>query len=87
MPCERLCWAIDGAVADDDGGDDLEDLPAIGAGADLESLGAALIGCARNGARSCWDEAVQSERAERVSWTSLFFECAEPFISGQGSAP
>ena len=82
IPCERLCWAIDGAVGDDDGGDDLEDLPAIGAGADLDALGAALVGCARTGARSCWERALAGEPSEE-SWTSLFFECVEPFISAQ----
>jgi hypothetical protein len=86
MPCERLCWTIDGAAGedgDDDGGagDDLEDLPALVEGADPNALGAALIGCARTGARRCWDEAAAGQLTEDASWTSLFFECAEPFLS------
>lgn len=88
VPCERLCWAIDGAFADDDGGDDLEDLPALGAGADLDTLAAALVGCARTGARDCWESTLAGEpAAERVSWTSLFFECAAPFLTGPVAAP
>jgi hypothetical protein len=84
MPCERLCWAIDGAVNDaDSGGDAPEALPAVSGGADVDALGAALVSCARQGARSCWERALTAEPADEASWTSSFFACAAPLVSAE----
>lgn len=79
LPCERLCWAVDGA-ANSAGDEDGQELPALGAGAALDTLGSALVGCAQQGARSCWERALAGEPAADASWTSLFFECAAPFV-------
>ncbi len=83
LPCERLCWALDGAVDTRD--DDLEDLAALGEGTELGVLGVALLGCARQSAQSCWERARAGELSEPVSWTSSFFECVEPLL--QSSVP
>jgi hypothetical protein len=76
MPCERLCWTIDDLASGSAVGQLIES-----GSADLSTLGAPLIDCARAGARECWQaaESVAPEEAAelpRVSWTSVFFECA-----------
>jgi hypothetical protein len=71
VPCERLCWEIDARA------ELLGDF--AGQMADLTTLGRPLISCARDGARSCIDDAAgapPTEDAPVTSWTSLFLECA-----------
>jgi hypothetical protein len=71
IPCERLCWEID-ARAELLG-------EGIGDDADLTALGRPLITCARDGARSCIQNAAGAppmNDGSGTSWTGLFLECA-----------
>jgi hypothetical protein len=72
MPCEQLCWQIDArAESGIFGADDPSEM-------DLAALGAPLIACAREGARVCQTEVAASigDAVTRMTWTSLFLDCA-----------
>jgi hypothetical protein len=76
VPCERLCWELDARFGR--GVAERGMRVTATSDVDLAALGEPYVRCAQEGAASCRNGAAagDSEQGPRVSWTSLFLECA-----------
>jgi hypothetical protein len=76
VPCERLCWELDARFGR--GVAERGMRVTATSDVDLAALGEPYVRCAQEGAQSCRSGVVAAGAAvgARVSWTSLFLDCA-----------